>query len=87
MHIIQRELDTVVHEWNTHRIRPSKDCLVPAGIPDELFFLPQVQGEWIKNALLLKALNNCFYFIRHCELLVCNKQAGSSRNTAICRSA
>lgn len=47
MHIIQRELDTVVHEWNTHRIRPSNLCLVPAGIPDELFFLPQIQGEWI----------------------------------------
>lgn len=45
MHIIQHGLDTVVHEWNKHRIQLSKDCLVPAGIPDELFFLPQVQGE------------------------------------------
>ena len=44
MHIIQQELDILVREWNTHRIRPSKDCFVPAGIPDELFFLPQVQG-------------------------------------------
>ena len=44
MHLIQEELDTVVHEWNTHRIRPSKDCTIPAGIPDELFFLPQLQG-------------------------------------------
>ena len=44
MHIIQRELNTVVHELNTHRIRTSKNCYVPAGIPDELFFLPQVQG-------------------------------------------
>ena len=60
MHILQRELDAVVHEWNTHRIRPSKDCLVPAGIPDELFFLPQVQGERNRNPLLLKALNNYF---------------------------
>jgi hypothetical protein len=44
MHLIQRELDAVVHEWNTHRIRIGKNQLVPAGIPNELFFLPQVQG-------------------------------------------
>ena len=25
MHLIQEELNTVVHEWKTHRIRPTKD--------------------------------------------------------------
>ena len=49
MHIIQQELDILVCEWNTHRIRPSKDCFVPAGIPDELFFLPQVQGYYYND--------------------------------------
>jgi hypothetical protein len=44
MHIIQQELDSLKHEWNTHRIRVSKDRLVPAGIPEELFFLPQGHG-------------------------------------------
>ena len=44
MHIIQQELDSIKREWNTHRIRVSKDHLVPAGIPEELFFLPQVHG-------------------------------------------
>ena len=44
MHIIQQELDSIKREWNTHRIRVSKDRLVPAGIPEELFFLPQVHG-------------------------------------------
>ena len=44
MHIIQRELNTLVHEWNTHRVRPSRNCSLPGGIPDELFFLPQIQG-------------------------------------------
>ena len=44
MHIIQQELDSIKREWNTHRIRGSKDRLVPAGIPEELFFLPQVHG-------------------------------------------
>lgn len=45
MHILQQELDTVAHEWNTHRIRIGKNCLVPAGIPNELHYLPQVQGD------------------------------------------
>lgn len=44
MHIIQQELDSLKHEWNTHRIRVSKERLIPAGIPEELFFLPQVHG-------------------------------------------
>ena len=50
MHLIQEELNTVVHEWNTHRIRPTKDCSIPAGIPDELFFLPQIQGQFARDA-------------------------------------
>ena len=87
MHIIQHGLDTVVHEWNKHRIQLSKDCLVPAGIPDELFFLPQVQGEWNRNALLFIALNNYFHFIRHGELLVWRKQAGSPCCTTVCRGS
>ena len=44
MHIIQQELDSIKREWNTHRIRVSKDRLVSAGIPEEFFFLPQVHG-------------------------------------------
>lgn len=45
MHLIQEELNTLSHEWNSHRIRRSKDCSIPAGIPNALFFLPQVQGN------------------------------------------
>jgi len=41
MTLIQSDLDSVRHEWNTHRIRPSPGARCPAGIPDELFFLPQ----------------------------------------------
>ena len=44
MHLIQQELDQVAHEWNCHRIHPTKSCMVPAGIPNELYFLPDVQG-------------------------------------------
>ncbi len=44
MHIIQEDLDQVAQEWNTHRIRPSRNAEVPSGVPDQLFFLPQTVG-------------------------------------------
>ena len=37
MHLIQQELDQMAHEWNTHTIRSSKHCLVPAGVPNEVY--------------------------------------------------
>jgi len=40
MAVIQRDLDAVRQQWNTHRIRPSAGARCPAGIPDELFYLP-----------------------------------------------
>jgi hypothetical protein len=41
MDVVQRELDFVRQQWNIHRIRPSAGSRCPAGVPDELFFLPQ----------------------------------------------
>lgn len=38
--LIQKELDLVKEQWNTHRIRASAHDTVP-GIPDELFHLPE----------------------------------------------
>jgi len=45
MHLIQNELDNVVREWNTHRIRPSAGARCPAGIPEELYFLPPASAH------------------------------------------
>ena len=39
---LQREMDTVKDEWNSHYIRKSRHSAV-GGIPDELFFLPEAQ--------------------------------------------
>ena len=44
MDLIQTELATVAHEWNTHRIRTSSDS--PGGIPDALYFIPENQGSY-----------------------------------------
>lgn len=40
MHVVQKDLDAVQQQWNTHRIRPSPGARCPAGVPDELFYLP-----------------------------------------------
>lgn len=39
---LQKDLDIVRQQWNTHRIRPSAGACCPAGVPDELFYLPQL---------------------------------------------
>lgn len=44
MALIQQDLDAVRQQWNTHRIRPSAGASCPAGIPDELFYLPPVSA-------------------------------------------
>ena len=40
---MQTELDRIKNEWNSHFIRKSR-CTVASGIPDELFFLPEIWG-------------------------------------------
>ena len=40
---IQSQLDEVVHEWNTHYIRKSRNDSIP-GIPDVLFYAPNAAG-------------------------------------------
>lgn len=44
MHILQQELDQIAIGWNNHPIRPSRARVVPAGTPEELFFIPIVAG-------------------------------------------
>ncbi len=39
MSLIQTELDCLVNEWNTHRMRNNKSGDVMSGIPNELYYL------------------------------------------------
>ncbi|XP_031573563.1 uncharacterized protein LOC116307446 [Actinia tenebrosa] len=48
MNIIQKELDSVAANWNEHRIRKNSTAECPNGIPDELFFLPENSGQYIR---------------------------------------
>ena len=43
MHIIQDELKHVAEECNLHRIRPCRNSESPAGRPDVLYFLPDLE--------------------------------------------
>ena len=46
--LLQHDLD----DWNTHRIRPSRDAQCPGGVRDELFYLPSPHAAdcMIRNA-------------------------------------
>jgi hypothetical protein len=51
MDLMQADLDNFSQLWNAHRIRPTAGAVCPAGIPDELYFLPPA------------GYNNCGYAI------------------------
>jgi len=40
MPIVQKQLDDMRRQWNTHRIRRSVGASCPAGVPDELYYFP-----------------------------------------------
>uniref|UniRef100_A0A1X7UJL7 Uncharacterized protein n=1 Tax=Amphimedon queenslandica TaxID=400682 RepID=A0A1X7UJL7_AMPQE len=42
--LIQKELDQFVFEWNSHRIRPNWMANSPAGVPNDLYHLPFLNG-------------------------------------------
>ncbi len=59
MDVLNSDLADVVRMWNSHRIRPSSGARCPAGVPDELYFLPE---DPYNNFLL--SMNNIPRFIR-----------------------
>ena len=51
MHIIQKELDSIVHRWNTHRIRRNAHS-TSSGIPDEMYLLPHLNGYGLHYTII-----------------------------------
>lgn len=43
--LIQNDFDRATREWNQHRIRPQRNTECPAGIPDMLYFLPELSDS------------------------------------------
>ena len=46
MHIIQADLKLVRWEWNSHRIRLLRNSDSPSGHPNELYYMPEILGEY-----------------------------------------
>ena len=44
MAVIQKELDEIVIEWNSHYVRKQRHLTSPCGIPEKLFTLPELYG-------------------------------------------
>ncbi len=52
MDLIQAELNCVVKEWNTHRIRKNSGDVL-SGIPNELYYLGEMQSGMSMTHLFL----------------------------------
>ena len=79
MHLIQKELDAIAHEWNTHRIRADKNRLVPAGIPNELYSSTRFGGMKLCTCLYstIYCVGTCNYLcdVNRRDLHVCRNYA------------
>ena len=45
MNIIQSGLDGVKREWNFHRLRKCREGHSPGGVPELLYYAPELEGE------------------------------------------
>ena len=52
MDILQSELDETRYLWNAHPITKSRTRCGVYGVPDELFYIPQIQGKQTVTSLL-----------------------------------
>jgi hypothetical protein len=55
--ILEEALEAFRIRWNSHRIRPSRTVGCPAGVPDDLYSLPELTG----NMITLWFMNVCIY--------------------------
>ena len=86
VNVLQRELDIVKEEWNTHYIRTSRNSQV-SGVPDELFVLPQtqcVENNYLQMKLITflttgmstkkhKLNQEDFELVTYCKYVVANE--------------
>ena len=50
--IVQRECNTFVDYWNSHRIRAQEKLEIPTGIPNHMFSFPENYGATNKGICL-----------------------------------
>lgn len=42
--VMQKEIDTFVGTWNSHRIREQKNTVLPDGVPNHIYNFPEKYG-------------------------------------------
>ena len=75
--LLQNALDDFKQRWNTHRIRPNRTAGCPPGVPDDLYFLPNLSGmtmHSITNIILVISGNSQVYFLILCRCTKLQKQ-------------
>ena len=50
MGVLQDEISEVMEMWNTHIIRQDRSRLNVGGVPDELFFIPEIRGSYTTDS-------------------------------------
>ena len=63
MDVLQVEMGEVMEMWNTHIIRQDRSRFNVGGVPDELFFIPEMRGSYICDRQLPNALLFFWYII------------------------
>ena len=54
MAVIQKELDEVAREWNFHGIKKSKHEESLGGVPELLYYAPEMEGKYRLCHLMLR---------------------------------
>lgn len=85
--IIQKEIDILVHEWNYHRIRESRNTETPGGIPEVLYFLPEMNGaedhKFSVDLDLLDYAETNYGFPNSCEAHFCQSEEFAAYGTKV----
>ena len=68
MDVLQKELDEIRIMWNTHQMRYTRSPRQVTGVPDELYYIPELSGTCTllytcyNSADVYYALGNIFFF-------------------------
>jgi hypothetical protein len=62
--LIQKEIDSFVLLWNSHRIRKQSDTVLPDGIPNHIYNFPENYdlrecGMYANNSILASSTCSC----------------------------
>ena len=48
-HLLKKDIREFVVMWNTHRMRANKHTNCPQGVPDDLYFFPEIHGKCVQQ--------------------------------------